>query len=130
MSTSKEISGPWSTLAIYALAAILLFTMCSSSDDQSNNAENTEKVDTAPQPVASGSNEYRATETPTPQLSEAENSVAALINLNGHLCAKIVNVTQLKMRENVFEVTCIEYRGGTGTVRYLVDGNNSIASPL
>ncbi len=65
-----------------------------------------------------------------PAVAEAQNAVAGLINLNGHLCAKVENVQPLQMRDQVFEVTCTEYRGGSGTVRYLVDGSTGTASRL
>lgn len=65
-----------------------------------------------------------------PRVAEAQHAVAGLINLNGHLCAKVENVQPLQMRDQVFEVTCIEYRGGSGKVRYLVDGATGTASRL
>jgi hypothetical protein len=65
-----------------------------------------------------------------PQFEQAKDAVAGLINLNGHLCADIVDVKPLQVRDNVFEVTCIEYRGGSGRVRYLVDGQKGLASRL
>lgn len=65
-----------------------------------------------------------------PGVAEAQHAVAGLINLNGHLCAKVENVQPLQMREQVFEVTCTEYRGGSGKVRYLVDGSTGTASRL
>jgi len=65
-----------------------------------------------------------------PQFDQARQEVAALINSNGQLCAEVVDVRPLRMRENVFEVTCVEYRGGSSRVRYLVDGPNGTASRL
>jgi hypothetical protein len=65
-----------------------------------------------------------------PGVAEAQHAVAGLINLNGHLCAKVENVQPLQMRDQVFEVTCTEYRGGSGRVRYLVDGSTGTASRL
>jgi len=54
-------------------------------------------------------------------------AIATVINLNGLLCARVTNVRPLKVRDDVFEVTCIEYRGGTGTVRYIVNTETGIA---
>jgi hypothetical protein len=65
-----------------------------------------------------------------PGVADAQNAVATLINLNGQLCAQVVNVQPLQVRDQVFEVTCTEYRGGTGKVRYLVDGSTGTASRL
>ena len=62
-------------------------------------------------------------------LADAKDAVAALINLNGHLCAEPVDVRPLKVRQSAFEVTCIEYRGGSGRVRYIVDGASGTAWP-
>ena len=59
---------------------------------------------------------------------DKEEMMATFINLHGHLCAKVVDVNRLKM-ENTYEVTCIEYRGGTKTVDYIVnlDGKGSVS---
>lgn len=64
------------------------------------------------------------------EVEQAEHAVAALINLNGHLCAKPVDVRPLTVKQGTFEVTCIEYRGGSGKVRYLVDASSGTAAPL
>ena len=51
--------------------------------------------------------------------------IATMINLKGDLCAKVISVTPLKIKDT-YEVTCIEYRGGSGTVDYIfkINGNN------
>lgn len=51
---------------------------------------------------------------------EAEEMMATFLNLNGQLCAKVVNIAKLKLPDT-YEVRCIEYRGGTGTVDYIVN---------
>lgn len=61
---------------------------------------------------------------------DIERTAATIINLNRHLCARVTNISQLRVRQGVYEVTCVEYRGGTGTVRYLLDAPDGIASPL
>lgn len=53
--------------------------------------------------------------------------IATAINLNGHLCAKVTRVQPLKVNDSTFEVTCIEYRGGSGTVRYIVNTDTGVA---
>ena len=58
-----------------------------------------------------------------------EEAIATLINLNGHLCARVVDMQQLQVRPNTFEVTCVEYRGGSGRVRYIVDMNRGEVTP-
>ncbi len=47
-----------------------------------------------------------------------EDMLKAAINLNGLLCAKVVDTTLLKIADQL-EVTCVEYRGGKGRVRYI-----------
>lgn len=48
--------------------------------------------------------------------------IATQINLQGYLCAEVVSVRELAVGGGgVFEVVCIEYRGGSSTVSYLVD---------
>lgn len=51
---------------------------------------------------------------------EGDKEFALFINLTGNLCAKVVSVHKLEVPD-YFEVRCIEYRGGTGTVDYLVN---------
>lgn len=55
----------------------------------------------------------------------AEKAAALMLNLNGHLCAEAVRITPLK-QPKVYEVRCIEYRGGTGTVDYVLDMNTGV----
>lgn len=49
-----------------------------------------------------------------------DRELALFINLTGNLCAKVLSVQKLDLPD-YFEVRCIEYRGGTGTVDYLVN---------
>lgn len=49
-----------------------------------------------------------------------DKALRLFINLTGNLCAKVVSVHKLEVPD-YFEVRCIEYRGGTGTVDYLVN---------
>lgn len=51
---------------------------------------------------------------------EAEEMMATFLNLKGQLCAKVVNVSKLTLPDT-YEVRCIEYRGGTGAVDYIVN---------
>jgi hypothetical protein len=46
---------------------------------------------------------------------------ATILNLNGFLCATVVDIRPLEIKDQ-FEITCIEYRGGSGTVRYILNG--------
>jgi hypothetical protein len=57
---------------------------------------------------------------------ELKEVMAAMINLNGQLCAKVIEVRPLRIA-NQYEVTCIEYRGGSGTVRYIFNAKTGEA---
>lgn len=50
---------------------------------------------------------------------------ALMINANGDLCASVVDIRPLES-EDRFEITCIEYRGGSGTVRYIMDTEKGV----
>lgn len=52
--------------------------------------------------------------------AELKETMATFLNLDGHLCARAVDIRALKL-ESKYEVTCIEYRGGSGTARYIFD---------
>lgn len=58
-----------------------------------------------------------------------ENATKAVLNLNGHLCADIVDVKARATAHN-FEVTCIQSRSGSGKARYVVDGSSGTAAPF
>jgi len=53
----------------------------------------------------------------------AKETAATMINLNGKLCAKVTDLRPAKNQSDTFEITCTEYRDGTGTVHYLLDSN-------
>lgn len=61
--------------------------------------------------------------------SEIEELVATGINLNGFLCAKITDISALKVK-STYEVTCIANRGGTAKKTYLLDSLKGIASEM
>ncbi|KAB2959105.1 MAG: hypothetical protein F9K16_12740 [Thermoanaerobaculia bacterium] len=50
----------------------------------------------------------------------AKEVAATIINLNGMLCAEVVSMRKLEL-ENKVEVSCIEFRGGSNHVSYIVD---------
>lgn len=62
------------------------------------------------------------------QISMADNRevIATMINLEGYLCAEVVSVRELQI-SGVYEIICIEYRGGSGQVRYIVDARSEPA---
>jgi hypothetical protein len=58
--------------------------------------------------------------------AELKEMTATILNLNGHLCARVVEIRPLRI-EGQFEVTCIEYRGGSGQVRYILNARAGTA---
>ena len=52
--------------------------------------------------------------------NDAESIIKAFINVQGHLCADVVSTRPLAL-PNAAEVKCIEYRGGSNTVTYVVN---------
>lgn len=52
--------------------------------------------------------------------SEQEGLLRAMLNLNGHLCAEVVEMRRLQVEKQV-EVTCVRYRGGSARASYVLD---------
>lgn len=57
----------------------------------------------------------------------SKEQTATLLNLNGLLCAEVIDIKPLKVKQDVYEVTCIEYRGGSGTKTYLMNTTKGTA---
>lgn len=79
----------------------------------------------------SSNNSSRAT-SPKDNLTASETAketAATMINLNGHLCAKVTELLPAKNQSDAFEVTCTEYRNGTGTAHYLLDSKTGKILP-
>lgn len=54
------------------------------------------------------------------QLSEGSKAMlAAMINVSGQLCARVTAVEQV--RRDVYAVSCVRYRDGTGRATYEVN---------
>jgi hypothetical protein len=60
---------------------------------------------------------------------EIEKLIATGINLNGHLCARVVDIRALRVT-SAYEVTCVAYRGGTAKKAYLLEALKGIASEM
>lgn len=50
---------------------------------------------------------------------DSKRTLAALINLNGELCARVTEVSLIS--NGVYRVACIRYRDGTGSATYEVN---------
>lgn len=59
----------------------------------------------------------------------AEQMIQTGINLNGHLCAKVIKIKPLKINGG-YEVTCIAMRGGNAEKTYMLDALKGVASEL
>ena len=57
---------------------------------------------------------------------EVHEMVATGLNLNGHLCAELVDVRPLKVK-STYEATCVAYRGGTAKKQYVIDALKGVA---
>lgn len=55
-----------------------------------------------------------------------KETVALMLNSNGHLCAKVTDIIPLQVK-NQYEVTCIAYRGGKGTKTYIFNAADGTA---
>ena len=52
--------------------------------------------------------------------------IATGLNGNGLLCASIREIRALRL-PGKYEVTCVAYRGGSGTKTYVIDALNGVA---
>ena len=57
---------------------------------------------------------------------EQDKLVATGLNLNGHLCAELVDVHPLKVKSK-YDATCVTYRGGAARKSYVIDALNGVA---
>ena len=55
-----------------------------------------------------------------PTQSDSNEQVATILNLNGLLCARVVEMRLLPLGK-MYEVTCIAYRGGSATKSYVLN---------
>lgn len=69
-----------------------------------------------PVPVAETNKQGNLAKMVNPQTNEG---MAALINMNGCLCAKVTSVRNVGGA--IYYVDCVEYRDGSGEVSYRVD---------
>lgn len=57
---------------------------------------------------------------------QLKETVAFMLNLKGHLCAKVTEIVPLQVK-NQYEVTCVAYRGGKGTKVYVFNATDGTA---
>ena len=58
---------------------------------------------------------------------DLKEMTALILNMNGLLCAEVVDIRPLKVRKGTYEVECIEYRGGKGRKTYIMDAAKGTA---
>jgi len=74
-------------------------------------------------------NRYNSTNSVSTSQKEAvKETTALIINVSGYLCAKVVDIRPLTLKDR-FEVTCIEYRGGSSTKTYIYDAVSGDVTP-
>jgi len=95
-----------------AVAAVILLVMISCMRDQDSPPSRQQSPQTQTQQGMSR--------------SDLNKVIGLIINTNGMLCAEVVSVSPLKQKD-VYEVRCIEYRGGTGTVDYIMNAREGTA---
>jgi len=61
-----------------------------------------------------------------PSGGDLETMIATGLNGNGFLCASISEIRALSLRGK-YEVTCVAYRGGSGTKTYVIDALTGVA---
>lgn len=59
--------------------------------------------------------------------SDLKKMTKLILNTNGLLCADVIDIRPLKVRDNVYEVECIEYRGGQNRKTYIMDAAKGTA---
>jgi hypothetical protein len=69
------------------------------------------------------SNQVRSSSTP----SEAKEMMATVINLNGHLCAKVIDIV---VYETGYVTECVLYRGGSSRQKYRVSLDATKVYPI
>ena len=55
------------------------------------------------------------------QREALKETAATILNMNGLLCAQVVNIRPLAAGNDTWEITCIEYRGRSGEKTYHMD---------
>ncbi|HEY0662164.1 MAG TPA: hypothetical protein VGD21_12695 [Lysobacter sp.] len=108
-------------IAIFSVVAVLGWVIYTWDDDMGSpppEAISDAAPGVSPEPAVSGCR--------VPNREDGEK-FATILNLNGLLCAKTVEVCPLKV--DALEVTCIEYRGGKATKTYIIDTKNGSAFP-
>lgn len=55
-----------------------------------------------------------------------KETVALMLNSNGHLCAKVTDIIPLQIK-NQYEVNCVAYRGGKATKTYVFNAADGTA---
>ena len=63
-----------------------------------------------------------------PSADELKIVIAYLVVKSGHLCAQVKDIRPLR-HADTYEVTCIAYRGGTGTKVYVLNARTAVVFP-
>lgn len=55
---------------------------------------------------------------------ELKEMTATIINLNGYLCAFVISISPT-LNDEVYRVSCVEYRDGSGSATYLMNARTA-----
>ena len=97
---------------------MFLFAYGASQLNNKNTDQNTIKNDTPTTQNTSTTDDKTSAE---PSLEDLNELTATILNVNGLLCAEVTDIHPLKVRDDVYEVTCTQYRGGNSKKTYIMD---------
>lgn len=69
---------------------------------------------------------FALTTAVTAHAGEAKEIAAFMLNMNGLLCAEVIDLRALAQK-NMYEVQCVKYRGGSAEATYILDMNTGAA---
>lgn len=110
----------WAVLLTLVLALSFFWWLAGSDEPESPP-----RVTKADKPA----NESKAVIPATAKPQDARELAATMLNLNGLLCAEVVDIRPLQVRDDVHEITCITYRGGSAQKSYHLNINTGKAWP-
>lgn len=98
----------WVVIVAFCIMGLLIYSKATSTSENQKSEQHlqVQKEDAVPNQIDG---------------EKAKVLAASMANMNGHLCAEVVEIRPLKVRPEIHEIVCIEYRGGTGRKMYLLD---------
>ena len=111
----------WTVVIIGIAWWMMQLPTISSSPLSPRHIYESEKVSTPPkQPRVNTIIQSSPARLSRPTQSDSNEQIATILNLNGLLCARVVEMRLLPLGK-MYEVTCIAYRGGRATKSYVLN---------